>query len=122
MKGFLNPLLIVCSALLISSKPNNLVTPDNKNPEDNVGLTLPQGFKATVFADNLGHARHLVVNSNGDVYVKLERLKDGKGIYRLRRTNASGLVSKTGFGNYIGTGIAIRNGYLYATSNTTIYR
>jgi glucose/arabinose dehydrogenase len=36
---------------------------------DNGGITLPQGFCATVFADSIGHARHVVVNSNGDVYV-----------------------------------------------------
>jgi glucose/arabinose dehydrogenase len=122
MKGFFFPFLIACSALLISSKPNNSNKSAINNPDDNAGLTLPQGFKATVFADNLGHARHLVVNSNGDVYVKLERLKNGKGIYRLRHSNSSGPVSVTGFGNYIGTGITIKNGYLYASSNTTVYR
>ena len=35
---------------------------------DNGGLTLPTGFCATIFADSLGHVRHLVVASNGDVY------------------------------------------------------
>ena len=37
--------------------------------DDNGGLTLPPNFCATVFADNLGHARHLVVAPNGVVYV-----------------------------------------------------
>ena len=36
---------------------------------DNAGLSLPPGFCATIFADNLGHARHLVVAPNGVVYV-----------------------------------------------------
>ena len=36
---------------------------------DNGGITLPPGFCATVFADNIGHARHLVVAPNGVVYV-----------------------------------------------------
>src|SRR5215213_349167 len=36
---------------------------------DNGGITLPEGFCATVFADSLGHARHAVVAPNGDVYV-----------------------------------------------------
>ena len=35
----------------------------------NGGLVLPDGFCATVFADSIGHARHIAVNSNGDVYV-----------------------------------------------------
>lgn len=36
---------------------------------DNGGIQLPPGFCATVFADNLGHARHLVVSHDGVVYV-----------------------------------------------------
>ena len=38
-------------------------------PEDNGGITLSPGFCATVFADKLGHARHLAVAPNGVVYV-----------------------------------------------------
>src|SRR5208337_1976998 len=38
-------------------------------PGDNGGITLPRGFCATVFADNIGHARHLAVAPNGVVYV-----------------------------------------------------
>ncbi len=37
--------------------------------ENNTGITLPPGFCATVFADKLGHPRHLVVASDGVVYV-----------------------------------------------------
>src|SRR5580698_10579230 len=33
------------------------------------GLKLPSGFCATVFADNIGHARHMVVSPSGTVYV-----------------------------------------------------
>jgi hypothetical protein len=36
---------------------------------DDSGLQLPPGFCATVFADGIGHARHLVVAPNGIVYV-----------------------------------------------------
>ena len=90
---------------------------------DNAGLILQDGFSAIAVAENLGRARHIVVNSNGDVYVKLERLKDGKGIFRLRDTNGDGKADQvTGFGNYPGTGIAIKKGYLYASSNSAIYR
>src|SRR5580698_558088 len=38
-------------------------------PSDDSGLKLPAGFCATVFADGIGHARHLVVTSDGVVYV-----------------------------------------------------
>ena len=40
-------------------------------PGDNGGITLSPGFCATVFADNVGHARHMVVAPNGVVYVCL---------------------------------------------------
>jgi hypothetical protein len=38
--------------------------------DENTGLTLPPGFCATGFADNIGHAQHLVVAPDGVVYVK----------------------------------------------------
>jgi glucose/arabinose dehydrogenase len=86
-------------------------------------IVIPAGFNSTTVAKSLGRARHLVVNSNGDIYIKLERLKNGKGIIRLRDKNGDGKIDDTtGFGNYGGTGIAIKNGYLYASSNTSVYR
>src|SRR4030095_835225 len=90
---------------------------------DNAGLKLPTGFGAIVVDTGLGAARHLAVTSKGDIYVKLEDLKDGKGIYYLHDANSDGKPEvKTGFGNYSGTGLAIKNGYLYASSNTDVYR
>src|SRR5208282_3702172 len=38
-------------------------------PENDSGLQLPAGFCASVFADGIGHARHLTVAANGVVYV-----------------------------------------------------
>jgi hypothetical protein len=35
---------------------------------DNGGLALSPGFCATIFADNLGHVRHLVVAPDGTLY------------------------------------------------------
>ena len=35
---------------------------------DNGGLTLSPGFCATIFADNLGHVRHLVVVPDSTLY------------------------------------------------------
>ena len=43
-----------------------------KGDPDNGGLLLPGGFEAVVVVDSLpGKARHLAVNDNGDIYVKL---------------------------------------------------
>jgi len=36
---------------------------------DEAGLSLPPGFCATIFADNVGHARHMAVAADGTVYV-----------------------------------------------------
>jgi glucose/arabinose dehydrogenase len=91
---------------------------------DSTNVTFPQGFTATVFVDTLpgGSARHIVFN-NGDLYIKLERVNNGRGILRVRDTNNDGVGDDiTGFGNYGGTGIAVKNGYLYASSNKDIYR
>ena len=41
----------------------------DKCADGNTGITLSPGFCATVFADKLGHARHLAVAPNGVVYV-----------------------------------------------------
>src|SRR6478672_7566303 len=72
-------------------------------------IALPTGFAATIVADSLGAIRHLAVNKNGNIYVKLGALKDGKGIYYLTDTDHNGTLDKcTGFGNYPGTGIHIK--------------
>ncbi|MGG2329519.1 hypothetical protein ACE40V_24510, partial [Salmonella enterica] len=38
------------------------------NPPE-TGITLPPGFCATVFADGLGHARHMAMTDDGVLYV-----------------------------------------------------
>jgi glucose/arabinose dehydrogenase len=92
-------------------------------PQPDEALTVPKGFSINTVASNLGRTRHVAVNTNGDIFVKLERLKEGKGIYRLHDTNGDGKPDEiTGFGNYVGTGITIKNGYLYAASNKEVFR
>lgn len=90
---------------------------------DNAGLKLPAGFGALKVADGIGRARHIAVTAQGDVYVKLMRVADGKGIVRLRDTNGDGKAEDiSSMGNYGGTGIAIKNGYLYASSDEEVFR
>jgi glucose/arabinose dehydrogenase len=102
---------------------------DNKTQENKdttlqkVNLKLPPGFSATIVADSLGQLRHLVVNDQGDIYVKLSSLKDGKGIYYLSDTNHDGIIDKKiGFGDYPGTGIKIKGKALYSSSNSGVLR
>ena len=94
-------------------------TTDKKLPADE--LTLPQGFKTEVVVESLGSNRHLAVNSNGDIYVRVDKLINGKGIIVLRKKNGNYEMVKS-FGDYIGTGIVIKNGYLYASSNEEVFR
>lgn len=95
----------------------------NNAPADETNLKLPVGFTAQVFADGLGEARHLVVTPEGNVFVKLAKLKDGNGIILLQDKNKDGKAEKqTGFGDFPGTGIAIANNYLYASSDEEVYR
>src|SRR5579863_10297196 len=85
-------------------------------------LKLPAGFNATTLVEGYSGSRHIAVAPNGAVFVKLATLHNGKGIYRLMDTNGDGEADKTfGFGNYTGTGIAIRDGYLYASTDTCVY-
>lgn len=86
-------------------------------------ITVPAGFVATILGTELGATRHLTVSKTGVIYAKLSKLKDGKGTVVLRDENKDGNIDKTEmFGDYPGTGITIKNGYLYASSNTGVYR
>lgn len=86
-------------------------------------IKLPAGFSATILGTDLGATRHITVSKNGDIYAKLSKLKDGKGICLMRDTNKDGVIDETKyFGDYKGTGLTIKNGYLYASSNTGVFR
>ncbi len=92
-------------------------------PKMAVEISVPAGFMATIFAEELEGARHMAVSRGGDVYVRLSKPKDGKGTYRLKDTNGDGVMDeKMGFGDFKGTGAFIKNGYLYTSSNSGIFR
>ena len=101
------------------------------------GITLPPGFCATVFADNLGHARHLAVAPDGTVYVNTWYGRHYKGdtpppggfVLALRDTVGDGRANvvvrlgpsaASGFAG--GQGIALYKGALYAELNDRIVR
>lgn len=91
---------------------------------DNGGIKLPDGFCALVAADALGPARHLVAAPNGDLYVAIQQNRsDVTGIVALRDTNGDGkFEQKEVFGGAGGTGIALRNGYIYLGTPTSVLR
>lgn len=101
------------------------------------GITLPPGFCATVFADNIGHARQMVVAPNGVVYVNTwsgryyrnDTPPAGGFLVALQDTTGDGhadVVARFGpgaeTGNAGGTGIALYNGAVYAETNDRIVR
>ena len=100
----------------LASKPTVLADPNN------AGLKLPAGFGALVVAETGGRARHLAVTPDGTIYVKLNRPKDGKGILTLKPAATGKATVAGGFGSYGGTGIALKDGYLYASSDEDVYR
>jgi glucose/arabinose dehydrogenase len=93
------------------------------NAQNNAGLKLPQGFKATLFADTIGSARHIAITSNGVLFAKLMYPnKAGKSIIRLEDKNNDGVADQiTGWGNYGGTGIFVKGKSLYATSDNDVF-
>ena len=93
------------------------------NAQNNAGLKLPAGFKASLFADTIGSARHIAITSNGVVFAKLMYPnKAGKSIIRLEDKNNDGVADKiSGWGKYGGTGIFVKGKSLYATSNTGVF-
>jgi glucose/arabinose dehydrogenase/mono/diheme cytochrome c family protein len=106
-------------------------------PNDNTGLRLPPGFCASIFADGIGHARHLVAAPNGVLYVNTwsgryfgnDVPHAGGFLVALQDTLGSGKADvNQRFGETVasggagGTGIGLYKGALYAEINDKIVR
>lgn len=104
---------------------------------DESGLTLPAGFCATVFADGIGHARHIVVAPNGVLYANTwsgeyygdDKPHPGGFLVALQNKNNAGkadVIERFGetaqTGGKGGTGIGIYKDWLYAEINDKIVR
>lgn len=103
----------------------------------NGGIALPRGFCASVFADNLGHARHLAAAPSGDVYVntwssQYTQMKNAPGGYIVALRDADGdghAETMRRFGTMHrdgtaggGTGIAVYGGSLYVEDHGKVVR
>ncbi len=85
-------------------------------------LSVPAGFRAEIFADDLTHARWMAVAHDGAIFVaeprpgKITRLVDADGDGRAedRSTFVSGLRGPHG--------LAIQNGYLYVADTRRVWR
>lgn len=123
-------LFLICLGLsLVTCKNEPPVEEIRLDLEENGGLFIPDGFEAVAVINRLeGKARHIAVSDNGDIYVKLRQPDEEGGNAVLRDTDGDGradVVKKFGkypvHGNY-GTGMRIHQGYLYYSSQTTVYR
>lgn len=93
----------------------------------NGGITLPEGFCATVVADGLGRIRHLAVRDDGDIFVALYESRDQPGtggVLALRDTTGDGKADVTvRFGpGQGGSGIALRGDRLYFATDDAVLR
>lgn len=101
------------------------------------GVTVPEGFTATIFADSLGGVRHATTAPNGDLYLNTwrspydstRRLPPGGFVVALRDTTGDGkadVVRRFGptseSGSRGGTGIAFYRGALYVEADSSILR
>ncbi|HUI58836.1 MAG TPA: hypothetical protein VLX90_01355, partial [Steroidobacteraceae bacterium] len=106
-------------------------------PDNKAGLKLPAGFCATIFADKVGHARHMVVAPDGVLYVNTwsgryyphDSVPKGGFLIALQDTKGGGhadVIRRFGetlaTGGAGGTGIGLYKGYLYAEINDRIVR
>jgi len=143
-KAFLFALVALAATCMVRSlgpahKPSNPATEAKSQacPNDDSGLTLPAGFCATVFADGIGHARHMVVSPSGALYVNtwsgryygndtphpggfLVALQDKSGSGKADMTERFGETVQSGGKG--GTGIGMYKGSIFAEINDRIVR
>jgi glucose/arabinose dehydrogenase/cytochrome c5 len=135
--------IALCAAGMLASHPSvaaaSTAAASGKTncPDTNAGIALPPGFCATVFANGIGHARHLVVAPNGVVYVNTwsgtyygnDKPHDGGFLVALLDNTGSGHADMAvrfgpdaASGNHGGTGIGFYKDALYAETNDRIVR
>jgi glucose/arabinose dehydrogenase/cytochrome c5 len=132
--------LFAIAALLVgSSLPASAQTSAQASAcaGDDGGLTLSPGFCATVFADNIGHVRHMTVAPDGVLYVNTwsgryfhnDTPPAGGFLVALKDSSGSGkadVIERFGDGvpqgSAGGSGIAYYNGAIYAEQNDKIIR
>jgi glucose/arabinose dehydrogenase len=89
-----------------------------------VGITLPAGFCATVYADTLGPTRHIAVAPNGDLFVAVSNRQNAPGgVIALRDADKDGQAEvRRRWGSGGNTGIALAGGHLYLDAAPHILR
>lgn len=112
---------MVCAVLFIQCKTEP--KPVAKTVINETILKAPDGFSVAEIGKDLGAVRHLTVAKNGDIYANKSVLKDGKAIILLKDSNNDGTIDEQQqFAELPGTGILATDDYLYASSNSAVFR
>ena len=96
--------------------------PDTAGAVDPGFISLPPGFKAEIFADNLPGARSLAFGDNGTVFIGT---RDRGVVYAIRDSDSSGSADRRwtiAEGLFMPNGVAFRNGSLYVAEVNRIIR
>jgi glucose/arabinose dehydrogenase/mono/diheme cytochrome c family protein len=132
---FNHPSAVLVLALAAVAAPAAASAAECQNQD--TGITLSPGFCATIFADNLGHVRHLAVSSDNVVYANTwsgryyhnDTPPAGGFLLALKDTTGGGkadVIQRFGpdksAGAAGGTGIALYDGAIYAELNDKIVR
>lgn len=116
------------SAGLWAAQVSSAYSVDVSAPIDpDLGMKVPPGFEATVFADMDGYARHMAVRNDGTLYLALTvRMGRGStmGIVAMRDNDGDGAadVIERFATNIPGTALQFHDGDLYFGSKTAVYR
>ncbi len=120
------PMIVLAAC---GQSPNESSTPTAGSSSDArvqvADISLPAGFTATVFADELGTLRHLAVRSNGDVYGAIrQRGEQDGGLVVMRDADGDGVADGVrSFGpKDVTTGLTIHKDSLYFSSNVKVYK
>jgi glucose/arabinose dehydrogenase/cytochrome c551/c552 len=125
-------------ALAVQAQPRTAASGGPACPGGDAGITLPPGFCATVFADNLGNVRHIAVAADGTLYANswngssyfprstpaadgfLIALQDTRHDGKADRVTHFGQTPAEGSKG--GTGVGLYKGFVYAEMNDKIVR
>jgi glucose/arabinose dehydrogenase len=97
--------------------------PPAKCAPDNGGLSLPEGFCASVFTSDIGPVRHIAVAPNGDLYAATSGSFLRGGVTGLRDRDGDGTPDeKASFGPRGVNDVAVHDGYLYLALEDQVVR
>lgn len=117
-----NSLMIVVISLLLSASllAQNQAAP--QAPAVPVELTVPTGFKATVFASGIASGRLMAVAPDGTLYVAKQRVGEVVALPDKNKDGKADEVILVAKGLTHPHSLAFRKGYLYIATNPAILR